>query len=196
MEQVDRRIRRTQRSLANAFIALALEKEYEEITIQEITDRADIGYRTFFRHYSDKEELLRSVLGEMLEELRDLMGPPQRELFSDPNFKASDWQNGQAIFQHVQENSDLYRVLMRSERSLVDSVIDFTSQEIKAQIGFLDVSDIPIEIIANHMVSSTLALVRWWLLTDLSCPIEVMGEYAFILTAKPIREIIMQALAK
>jgi AcrR family transcriptional regulator len=40
MEQADRRVRRTKKSLEDALIALTLEKEYDEITIQEITDRA------------------------------------------------------------------------------------------------------------------------------------------------------------
>ena len=43
MNSTDRRVRRTQKSLGDALIALALEKDFDEITIQEITDRADIG---------------------------------------------------------------------------------------------------------------------------------------------------------
>ena len=76
MEHVDRRVRRTKKSLAEALIDLALEKAYDEITIQEITDRADIGYRTFFRHYSDKDELLEDVLSTEMMAMRALMAPP------------------------------------------------------------------------------------------------------------------------
>ena len=76
MNPTDRRVRRTQKALGDALITLALEKEYDEITIQEITDRADIGYRTFFRHYSDKDELLMDVLSSVRMEMRELMGSP------------------------------------------------------------------------------------------------------------------------
>jgi AcrR family transcriptional regulator len=192
MEQIDRRVRRTKKSLGDALIALALEKGYEAITIQEITDRADIGYRTFFRHYSDKDELLKDVLRATMRELRELMASPQPEFFSDPNLKATDWKDGIVLFRHVQEHSDLYRVLLRSERTFIESVIEFTVQEIKANLGLLIEPDIPSEIIANHMVSATLALVRWWLDTDMSYPPEVMGDYAFRLIAQPIREMVMQ----
>jgi AcrR family transcriptional regulator len=198
MEQIDRRVRRTKKSLGDALIALALEKEYEAITIQEITDRADIGYRTFFRHYSDKDELLKDVLRATMRELRELIAPPKPEFFSDPDLKADDWRDGVVLFRHVQEHSDLYRVLLRSERTFIESIIEFTTQEIKANLGLLiePEPDIPIEIIANHMVSATLALVRWWLDTGMSYPPEVMGGYAFRLIAQPIREMVMQALSK
>ena len=47
----DRRIKRTRNALNQALAELVTEKAYDEITIQEIADRADIGHRTFYRHY-------------------------------------------------------------------------------------------------------------------------------------------------
>lgn len=75
MEIQDRRVRRTQHLLAKALIDLTLEKGYETVTIRDITERADIGYATFFRHYHDKDELLKDVLEVVLTELIDLLSP-------------------------------------------------------------------------------------------------------------------------
>src|SRR5437667_12756071 len=75
MEIRDRRVRRTQHLLARALIALTLEKGYEAVTIRDITECADIGYATFFRHYRDKDELLEDVLDVVLAELIDLLCP-------------------------------------------------------------------------------------------------------------------------
>ena len=63
----DRRVERTENLLANALIALSLEKGYEAITIRDITERADIGYATFYRHYHDKDELLAEVVEVVLD---------------------------------------------------------------------------------------------------------------------------------
>ena len=41
----DRRVRRTQNSLKEALIAEAREKGYKNITIQDVTTRADVGCR-------------------------------------------------------------------------------------------------------------------------------------------------------
>src|SRR5437764_15197206 len=75
MEIQDRRVRRTQHLLAKALIALTLEKGYEDVTIRDITERADIGYATFFRHYHDKDELLQDVVDVVLAQLIDLLCP-------------------------------------------------------------------------------------------------------------------------
>ena len=194
MNSTDRRVRRTQKSLGDALISLALEKDYDEITIQEITDRADIGYRTFFRHYSDKDKLLNDVLSTVKVEMSELMGPPPFEFFTDPNVQAADLPSSKILFEHVQENSNLYRVLLFSNRGLVQPLKDFAIQEFKANYGTFLETDIPFEILTNHMISSMITLVRWWLNNDMCHSPEEMGDYAFRLIIQPIRNLILQGI--
>ena len=196
MNPTDRRVRRTQKALGDALIALALEKEYDEITIQEITDRADIGYRTFFRHYLDRDELLKDVLSTVRVEMRELMGPPSFELFLDPNTQAADLPDSKILFQHVQENSDLYRVLLFSDRGLVQPLKAFAIQEFKASYSALLETDIPFDILVNHMVSAMITLLRWWLENDMCYSPDEMGEYALSLIILPTRDLILQGLSK
>ena len=59
MVETDRRVRRTRRTLTEAFVALVLEQGYERLTVQDILDRADVGRSTFYAHFRDKESLLR-----------------------------------------------------------------------------------------------------------------------------------------
>ena len=56
-------------------IALILEKGYESVTIRDITERADIGYATFFRHYHAKDDLLQDVLDVVYDEFINLLSP-------------------------------------------------------------------------------------------------------------------------
>jgi AcrR family transcriptional regulator len=196
MNPTDRRVRRTQKALGDALIALALEKEYDEITIQEITERADIGYRTFFRHYLDRDELLKDVLSTVRVEMRELMGPPSFELFLDPNTQAADLPDSKILFQHVQENSDLYRVLLFSDRGLVQPLKAFAIQEFKVNYSASLETDIPFDILANHMVSSMITLLRWWLNNDMCYSPDEMGEYALRLIILPTRDLILQGLSK
>ena len=192
MTSIDRRVRRSKKLLSEALIALTLEKNYDEITIQDITDQADIGYRTFFRHYTDKDALLNDVVATTMMELRELISPPLPEIFSAPEIEAFELTNGKVIFQHVQQHSDLYRVLLRSERSLMESIMEFAIKEIKTNFGAIAQSDIPFSIIANHIVSSTIALIRWWLDHGMAQSVEDMGEYYARLIIKPTRETIVK----
>ena len=66
MEKIDRRVRRTYKLLGDALISLILEKGYEDITIKDITERADVAYVTFFRHYKTIDDLLQQRLDEIV----------------------------------------------------------------------------------------------------------------------------------
>ncbi len=188
----DRRVRRTQKLLGDALVALALEQEYEAITIQEITDRADIGYRTFFRHYSDKDDLLKDVVSTVMIEMREMIGPRLLSFFLDPDAQPSDLPEGAILFRHVQENCDLYHVLLYSDRTLVQSVKAFAIQEFKANYGQLPETGIPVDIVANHLISALIALLRWWLENDMIYSPEEMRIFAFRLIIEPARLLVFQ----
>lgn len=202
MEHIDRRIRRTKKLLGDALIALALEKDFDDVTIQEITDRADIGYRTFFRHYADKEELLIDVLGNIRMEMQEFIGPPPVEQFLDPEIqdmaqigKAMNFNHVQ-LFRHVQDNQDLYRVLLFGKRDLIQPMKDFAIQEFKKNYVLQLETPVPFEILINHTVSSMVTLIRWWLESDMSYTPEEMGEFAFRLIILPIRDTVIEGLSK
>jgi AcrR family transcriptional regulator len=60
----DRRVRRTRELLHRALLDLIAEKGYPQITVQDILDRADVGRSTFYAHYRDKDDLLRSGMAD------------------------------------------------------------------------------------------------------------------------------------
>src|ERR1700712_3059528 len=63
----DRRTARTKSSLRSALINLILEKRYDEITVQDIIDRANVGRSTFYVHCLDKDDLLISDFTRVLD---------------------------------------------------------------------------------------------------------------------------------
>jgi AcrR family transcriptional regulator len=193
MPEVDRRVRRTQKLLKEALVALTLERGYEDFTIQDITDRADIGYRTFFRHYEDKDDLLKAVLASIQMELRELMAPPPAEMFTDPDFDATAFTDNAILFEHVRKHCDLYRVLLRSERTIVESVMEFSMSELKKNFGDLPPSKVPLDIIANHVIGATIVMVRWWLDNGMKQSPEEMGNHHARLILRPLREMVRQS---
>ncbi len=58
VKKVDRRIQRTRALLRDALMRLIIRKGYDEITIQDITDEANVARTTFYLHFADKDELL------------------------------------------------------------------------------------------------------------------------------------------
>ena len=66
--------------IADALLDLLGEKSLTEISVSEITDRADVGRATYYRHFSSKEEMLLLKFQTIFEDLPnpDPHKPPQR----------------------------------------------------------------------------------------------------------------------
>lgn len=71
MANVDRRVRKSREAIKKAVIELMLEKDFDQITLQDISDRADVSRRTVYLHYADKFDLLDKLLEEHIRELRE-----------------------------------------------------------------------------------------------------------------------------
>ena len=56
----DLRVIKTKTALADAFMQLLSEKSFEDITINELCDRAGIRRATFYKHFTDKFQYLAS----------------------------------------------------------------------------------------------------------------------------------------
>ncbi len=69
-DSMDRRVLRSRRMLVDALGKLLKKRDFNELSIQEIVDKADLTRATFYLHYSDKTALLEAMsterFGEML----------------------------------------------------------------------------------------------------------------------------------
>jgi AcrR family transcriptional regulator len=57
------------RRLIDAAVELIAERGVEGLRLREIADRADIGFGSFYTHFSSKEELVEAVVAERVEAL-------------------------------------------------------------------------------------------------------------------------------
>jgi AcrR family transcriptional regulator len=159
---VDRRVRRTQRLLSDALLALIIEKGIDAITIKDITERADVAYVTFFRHYKDKEQLLLQRLDEELATLRAGAEAAARAVEAGGAERAK----GQLIFQYARENEALYRALFGSQgawRVRAAALKAVAEVFLETCSPLHESRDIPPKLAAHHMAASLLAMIDWWL---------------------------------
>ena len=57
-ERLDPRVKRTRNLILTAFDELLPEKGFQSLTVQDITDKAEINRATFYAHFADKYALL------------------------------------------------------------------------------------------------------------------------------------------
>src|SRR5258708_30072228 len=60
--RLDRRARRTRTLLQHAFLEVLQQKRFDSITIQDITEQADVSRTTFYAYFPDKYALLEATL--------------------------------------------------------------------------------------------------------------------------------------
>jgi len=145
------------------------EQDYNAITVEEITARADLGRTTFYLHYRDKEDLL-------LEELADLVHELTQQI---ARISISQWQEQKLpqapilmIFQHVAANEKMYRLILDGEGMLQvterlcsifeEAVIRLSQTEGDVQELLLN-SKVSMNFLASYFAGALLTTTGWWL---------------------------------
>lgn len=162
-KKLDRRVQRTRAMLRTGLIAAILEKGYEAVTVQDIADKADLRRATFYLHYKDKEELLLAALSDTFEEVRQ-----QLDAISDDALAGKTRvETFTAMFQHVEDNRDLYRIILtgqgteRIARYIRDYLANYTLKGLKKLPAHA--LALPPEVIAHYIAGAEVAFITWWL---------------------------------
>jgi AcrR family transcriptional regulator len=166
--KADRRSQRTRELLSGALVALMLEQRYDEITIQDIIDRANVGRSTFYAHYLDKDDLLVSNFTHVIDTLIQHGDPHQPEL--RPSLVL--------FLRHVQTQQQLYKALVRGGGIdlLYKKGQQYLQGTIKAYLAALipagQPAAAPLDLIAECMAGTMLTMLKWWLDHEIPCPPE------------------------
>ena len=64
-EKLDPRVKRTRSLILGSFSELLAEKGFKSISVQDVTDKAQINRATFYAHFVDKYELLDRWIGQV-----------------------------------------------------------------------------------------------------------------------------------
>ena len=172
---IDPRVKRTRRLLRDALVSLILKKDFASITIKEITGRAEVAYITFYRHYESLDQLLMEVLDEGLAELMTHI----ETLAKQPDTSALETE-GRLIFEYIGRKADLFRILLKSQ-----SVTRIRRKVVRNIAAVFQTSCVPlerlrnqttIEMASNHIATSLLSLIEWWLGNNMKPSPTEMGK--------------------
>lgn len=72
----DPRAKRTRKYIQKAFTELLAEMDFEDLSIQDIMDRAELNRATFYNHYQDKYDLLEMTMSGAFTEILSTRIPP------------------------------------------------------------------------------------------------------------------------
>lgn len=188
----DRRVERTRAALKQALAELIEEKGYDQVTVEEITERANLGRATFYLHYHDKEDLLLEDVINLVDQMvAETTGMPWLRWRADSTggLPGPDRPPPMVlVFQHVAENARLYRIILRGQgmQAIGERLRGIIIQAIK-EVGLARSQDgslgcdpkpqVPLDVIANYYAGSVMGLVTWWLENDTPYTPEQMAGY-------------------
>ena len=184
---------RTQQRLREAFLALVLEEGFEQVRVGDIIARAEVNRATFYRHYRNKRDLLRSWTHEV-----GLLLEAEADSLNDPRALEGDLEHLPTIvvmvFEHIQEHAPYYRLMIGRHglgsiaSELERQVAQFTQARALLFFGPAHEQGIPADMLTRAYAAQFVGVVRWWLERGLQPGARQVARWhwAVILTSPPL----------
>jgi len=165
------------------------EKHYNQISVQEIIDRANIGRSTFYAHFETKDYLLKDLCEELFGHIIDTaFGLPHGHRHNSCGCESD------SVFLHLlrhpQENDNNILELLSSQNN--ENFLRYFKSNLKELIirqyadkEMLKNSALPEDFLVNHISSSFVETVEWWISQNMKQTPEAMTEY-FLSVIEPI----------
>jgi len=159
-DSADARAVRTRDALAAALIALMDGRDYHEISVQHICDRAEVGRSTFYAHFADKDEMFirhTVVFGRMMG--GKLGWDPARGSYRFPVA---------VMFEHVRQMRPMIESLKKANKAEFvmkvwqNNLAEVFEQRVVAERGGA-AAEVPAGIMAQQLAGTIMTLLVWWL---------------------------------
>lgn len=181
---MDPRASRTRASLQNALLALARERDLDEITIADIVERAEVNRSTFYQHYSDKETLLAEALESTVANLARTLRP-------SPHGGDQAMPEELSLYlAHIAENATLYRRVLGDHGSALVAArlrgqIERAVRDAVAAAKPDAFAALPLDVVAGGIAGTALGVITAWLARDPVPPIDIAADWLWVLLVGP-----------
>ncbi|WP_283588236.1 TetR/AcrR family transcriptional regulator [Limosilactobacillus viscerum] len=168
VNKIDPRVVKTRNSLRKALVYLMRREKIEDISVQKITETASITRGTFYLHYKDKHDFIKSAIKEILDDFFNEV------MVDSDDFSLSTKRTVQVFsvskaFRYIENNADIFDVLLNSEKTdffyeqmydrLANCLTDYynTVNDSQKQLS------VPLQLQISFIDSAFLGVIRHWL---------------------------------
>ncbi|PNQ79912.1 TetR/AcrR family transcriptional regulator [Paenibacillus sp. F4] len=164
--KIDRRILKTKEAIFQSFASLISEKDFEDITINEIADRANVNRGTVYFHYRDKYDLLNKCIEENLNKMISVT------TITHANGETFDLIQSSflPVISYFEENHRLYASMLSNKGipAFRDRMLEIVTSHIKLHINMDgDNKNYSKELTTQFMASAFVGVIEWWILNNM-----------------------------
>lgn len=167
---MDRRKRKTQSLIINTLFKLLEKQTFDKITVNQITELADINRGTFYLHYQDKYDLLEKTIHVYTQPMIQYCLDNQMNEGNNSLYLSFKYLKNHYNYLEPLLKNEGYTFFQNELKSSITLIID-KMEIIKGQ-------DITLIIKKKAIISLILGIMEWWLLEDRvnSSPADVAKE--------------------
>ena len=186
---MDRRQRKTREAIFNAFTELLSKKDFNQITVGEIIEKADVGRATFYAHFETKDSLLEALCEELFCHIFDhLEGATEHRHIFECEAPDSVFLH---LFQHLAKDDHGILKLFAGENNEI--FLGYFKaglvRLIESRIG--EDSDLPRDFRVRQIAAVFTETVYWWASRKMQeTPEEICGYFTKILITPILSAII------
>ena len=172
---MDRRQKKTREAIFNAFTKLLAKKHYNQITVGEIIEEANVGRATFYAHFETKDMLLRVMCSDIF----DHIFAGNMCEYTSPLPPAMDLEAKLAhILWHLKDHkSDVTGIFSSESGELFMRYIkEYLTVLFRSYLSEFH-TDVPADFLLNHLVGSFAETLRWWVCGGMCISAEEMAHY-------------------
>ncbi len=178
---MDRRQKKTREAIFTAFSELLSSKHFNQITVGEIIERADVGRATFYAHFQTKDFLLKELCEELFCHIFDAneSGIQKHRHIFDCDAPSSVILH---LLQHLQKNDNNILELLACENN--ELFLRYFKENLRVLIqkqpqifGNKNKNELPDDYWTNHVSSTFVETVRWWVDSGMKEDPETLSRY-------------------
>lgn len=164
ISRVERRKQHTRAHLKRAAFDLMMERGYPLLTIQAITDRADVGYGTFYLHFKDKDDIVWAVLEDIGDKF---MAAVNAQALTEPSPRR-EYVSWILTFAYAEQNREGYLQLFGDggsatlNRKMMDYLAAIHADHIQRGVYTAGL-DLPVDVLSQYIAGAFWRLLMWWL---------------------------------
>ena len=163
----DLRVIKTKNLIKNSFIDLIGLMGYQRITVKNLCEHAMINRNTFYLHYQDKDDLIKSMISEVTEKYQEKFKPLGANFFLSVVTKDIDsfTKNATKLLEIISEDIELLRIILMDEY-LVGYFKSFEQIYEREIIKYLKIKNASSKLIIRYVMSGTGGILAEWIIKD------------------------------